>query len=575
MKRNILLLVGILILTSVVLVPSCRKEIYTDKDALEAMKEALKYKNDLEKEILALGLTNQLQLEGLRSQLSMKEYQTMDSLQKIGGKTAVSIQVYDITGNTTAMDGFSVTVNQNGQAKTLTTDANGFVVFPDFMYGSSSIVVFKTGFARASGIMAIGNSYMNNQQAVLVPVFPTESSTAKISGTLKAQLDLTTEAPEIVQDGIISLNFNYLWDLMGNPNSSIDADYGLVGLIYDGGFMQTVRTGADGKYEFKIPKTKYNIGYNFSVSTVQKKQKLLLGDYPVRLDTMKLDSVPVYFGYYPWASAVWDGDIGYSYNHGNFNEFTGLNINIEAPAGGQTPTAPATINWAHNDSTVVMWSFSKFAFGDGSSEFTHITQTPVFDFDQDLSKVEVVTPTAAALNIVNGKLISLYMTNGGTYKEYGRATGKIIPTQNTGTKFKFLEELSDDDAYNWSEDTLYQTAYAEATVILHGGKVKVAFDMSNDMTGHRKGKGYTAVPNVLFRLQTPVTGDSALTQANLKVNLLTGGSLSIDTLVLSSNYTSLTGFGVVANPIFSTYKKDGLMQNYYVNHWVTAIPHIK
>ena len=575
MKRNVLLLAGILILALVVLVPSCRKEIYTDKDALAAMKEAQKYKNDLEKELLALELTNQLQLDGLRSQLTLKEYQTMDSLQKIGGKTSVSIQVYDITGNTTAMDGFSVTVNQNGAANTLTTDANGFVVFPDFMYGSSSIVVTKTGFARASGIMSIGSSSMNRQQAVLVPVFPTESATAKISGTLTAQLDLTTEAPEAVKDGIISINFTNIWNILNNPNSSLDETYGLAGIIYDGGFMQTVKTGADGKYEFSIPKTKNNIGYDFSVSTIQKKQKLLFGDYPVRLDTMRLDSVPVYFGYDSWSSAIWDGNqIGYQYYDGwgaLVSEFPGLNINIEAPTGGQTPTAPASISWAHNDSTVVTWSFSKFASGDGGQEFTNITQAPVFEFDQDLSKVQVVTPTAGALNIVNGKLISMYMTNGGSYKEYGRATGKIIPTQNTGTKFKFLEQLTTDDATNWSEDTTYQTAVAKASVILHNGVVKVAFKTNNDWVTDftRKGKGYTAVPNVSFTLNTPLTGDSVLTQSNLRVNLLAGGGLSIDTLVLSK-YTSTTGFSITAQPDFATFKRDGVMHG--GNHYVIATP---
>jgi len=128
-KINVFLLAGILFLAILVLIPSCKKEIYTDADALAAMKEGLKYKNDLAKELATLELTNQLQLEGLRSQLSIKEMLAADSLNRIGAKTTVSVQVMDVTGTTANMSGFSVTVNQSGNATTLTTDANGLVVF--------------------------------------------------------------------------------------------------------------------------------------------------------------------------------------------------------------------------------------------------------------------------------------------------------------------------------------------------------------------------------------------------------------------------------------------------------------
>lgn len=600
-KVNLFLLAGIFSLAILVLIPSsCKKEIYTDADALAAMKEGLKYKNDLEKEMATLQLTSQLQLEGLRSQLSLKIMLASDSLQRVGAKTTVSIQVKDVTGNTTDLSGFSVTVNQDGKATTNSTDANGLVVFPNLVTGSSSIVVAKTGFARASGIMNVSDRYnrITNQQAVLVPVFPTTSAKAKIRGTLKAQLDLTTEALEVVQDGTVSLNFNNVMDILANPNSTLDPSVGLVGVVFDGGFMQTVKTGADGKYEFTVPQTINPIDYRFAVSTIQKQQKLLFGDYPYKLDPIMLDNMLTWFGYYQGSpEPVWD-NIGYYYNNGNLTSFAGLNIKIDAPAGGQTPTAAAVINWAHNDSTVVTWNFTTFAFGNGSSEFTNITQNPVFTFKPDLSRVKVITPAAGVINITNGKVISLNMTNGGVYKEYGRyfgSNGNIAPTQATGTTFRFFEQLSIDNALvngKIKGDTTYQTALGYTRpFVKNQGKVKIPFILNAKVVSWtRKGVGYTAVPNVEYKLRihTPggtgtetgngVSGDSTytFTQNDLKVNLLAGGGLSIDTLVAGTGkLPALKAINQIYTswaPIISTYKQDGAWGIYYASNYVSATP---
>ena len=591
-KINVFLLAGILFLAILVLIPSCKKEIYTDADALAAMKEGLKYKNDLAKELATLDFTNQLQLEGLRSQLSIKEMIASDSLNRIGARTIVSVQVMDVTGTTSNMSGFSVTVNQSGKATTLTTDANGLVVFPNFVTGSASVVVVKAGFARASGIMLIegGSNKETTQQAVIVPVFPTESAAAKISGTLTAQLDLTTEAKEVVKDGVVSLNFNDIWEIFDNPNSTFNGidDYGLIGVVYDGGFMQTVKTGVDGKYEFKVPKTQNPINYSLSVSTIQKKQKLIFGDYPNKLDTIKLDSMLTWFGYYPFdTKPVWD-QVRYSYRDvsGNpqYAEYAGVNIVIDAPKGGQKPTSPADITWVHNDSTVVTWSFTKFAYGNGSAEVTNITQAPVFVFEPDLDYVKVVTPAVGVVNINNGKLISLYMTNGGIYKEYGRSrspNGNVAPLTVGNPVFKFFEQLADEDVNGVVKgDTTYQTAIAKVRpAVKNQGKVKIPFKLTNDIAdGTRKGKGYTAIPNVEFKLRihTPggtgsesgsgVAGDSTyiFTKNDLGVHLLVGGGISIDTLVAgTSNLPALKDINQVYTtwtPIISTSKYNGAWQ---------------
>lgn len=543
---------GILFLSILVIIPSCKKEIYTDADALAAMKDGLKYKNDLAKELATLELTNQLQMINLQSQLSIKATLVGDSLSRIGAKTNVNVQVQDVTGSTADMSGFSVTLNQNGTAKTLTTDANGLVVFPDYLTGSAAIVVSKTGFARASGIVNITNAYydlITKQQAVLVPIFPTDAATAKISGTLQAQLDMTTADPEVVQNGIVSLNFSNVNNILANPNSTTTALqlYGLVGVVYDGGFMQTVKTGADGKYEFKIPKTKSNISYQLAVSTIQKEQKLLFGDYPYKLDSISVDTMKTWFGYYAnTINPIYDTKyLTFNYNYGTQQQFAGVNIKIGAPAGGQTPSEPADISWAHNDSTVITWSFTKFA--NYYNEYTNITQAPVFVYTPyDKTKVTEITPTKGTANITNGKLVSLYMTDGGVYKEFGRkfAGSNIAPSQAQDPVFKFFEQLSDEDQVNWATKITYQTAIAKATLGLNAsGKVTITFDLTTAPA--RKGGGYTAIPNVSVKFSTPHTTDTIINQSSLKVNLLTGGSLSIDPIVLPK-YTSTTGFVMTA-----------------------------
>lgn len=567
-KRFAFILAGILFLAISVLMPSCKEEIYTDEEALAAMKEGLKYKNDLQKELAALNLTNELQLLNLQSQLSIKEMKVSDSLARVGTKTVLSIVVKDVTGMTSDMTGFSVSVNQSGVMKTLTTDANGLVVFPDCISGYATFVVTKTGFARATGVLQIwGADYYKEttQQAIFVPVFPTDGPVAKISGTLTAQLDMLTEAKELFPGGVVSLNFDDIRDAFDLPNSDLDPDFGIIGIVYDGGFMESVKTGTDGKYEFKVPKTKNQIEYRLAVSTVQKKQKLLYGGSQYlyntnKLDTMRVDSLATFFGYWPWYSYPVNDYIGYTYNYGNGATFPGVNLTIDPPSGPNTPTSAASIGWAHNDSTVVTWSFTKFSYN-SNNEWTRITQAPVFVYTPyDKTKVTVVTPTAGVVDITNGKLNSLYMTNGGVYKEYGRSfspNGTVAPTQAQAPVFKFFEQLATEDMVNWAKDTTYQTALAvNAAPVLNQGKVKVPF------TVNRKGKGYTAKPNAEFklRIQTPGTGsgdtgdggtDSTYTY-NLSVNLTATKVMSIDTLVLPSTVTKIAQVHVLQSPIIST-----------------------
>lgn len=574
-KRFAFILAGILFLAITVLMPSCKEEIYTDEDALAAMKEGLKYKNDLAKELLDLQLTNQMQIMNLQSQIDKREMLFSDSLNRIGGKTSLNVQVSDVTGMTTDMSGFNVTVNQSGTAVTLQTNSDGLVIFPEFLQGSASVVVTKTGFVRTTGLMSIWGDYENHQQTVFVPVFPTDAATAKIDGTLKAHMDLLKEDPDLVEGAIVSLNFDNVWQMLNNPNSTIDEDYGLDGVIFDGGFMQTVKTGADGKYEFKIPKTKNTISYILSVATIQKPQRLLFGDYPKMLDSIMVDTMNTWFGYYPTSSTpIYDDELtGFYYDYGTWTSFAGVNIKIDAPTGGQTPTAAADIDWVHNDSTLVTWSFTKFVYGNGANEFTKITQAPIFEFKPNLTQVTVVTPTAGAVDITGGKLNSLYMTNAGLYKEYGRNTGWITPRTFANPSFKFFEQLSDEDVNGVvAGDTTYQTAIATTgAAVFNQGKVKIPFTMV------RKGVGYTAKPNfeVKIYLNTPpqaYTGDSiyTFTQADVNLNLLAGGKITVDTLVLPAVFKAANQVANWTNPIISTSKYNSTWQT-ESNYWtVTA-----
>ena len=450
------------------------------------------------------------------------------------------------------------------------------MIFPEFLQGSASVIVTKTGFVRTTGLMSIWGDYENNQQTVFVPVFPTDAATAKIDGTLMAHLDLLKEDPDVLEGAIVSLNFDYVWDILDNPNSTIDEDYGLDGVIFDGGFMQSVVTGADGKYEFKIPKTKNPIYYILNVATIQKPQRLLFGDYPKMLDSIMVDTMNTWFGYYPSSShPIYDEDYArYRYDYGTWTSFAGVNISIDAPTGGQTPTAAADIDWVHNDSTLVTWSFTKFVYGNGANEFTKITQAPEFAFSPNLSYVTVVTPTVGVVDITGGKLNSLYMTNGGLYKEWGRNTGWITPRTFANPSFKFFEQLSDEDVNGVvAGDTTYQTAIAvNGAPVLNQGKVKIPFTMT------RTGAGYTAKPNFEFKvyLHTPATpgptNDSlyTFTQADVNLNLLAGGKITVDTLVLPAVFKAADQVNSTVAPVISTSKYNSTWQT-EDNYWtVTA-----
>ena len=129
--------------------------------------------------------------------------------------------------------------------------------------------------------------------------------------------------------------------------------------------------------------------------------------------------------------------------------------------------------------------------------------------------------------------------------------------------FKFFEQLSTEDASNWATDTTYQTAIANVgTPVLVQGKVKIPFSMN------RKGKGYTAKPNFEFTvyLNTPPAAgayDSAytFTQANVNLNLLAGGMITVDTLVLPEVFKAVNQVYDWEDPVISTAK--------YNTSWMT------
>ncbi len=195
MKRTIINI--LLLFTSFLLIlSSCKKDDFTEKDALEAQ-------------------------------------QLFDLI----------VRVYD--GATLEKEGVSSaqvkTTDKEGEILSANTNADGIVVFNDVNIGENSIVIVKkSGYTSvATDIGYAPNNFREKQKTINVPIYSTSDSTkvAIVKGKLTIDTDVTNRKKEVVPEGTMVKVSRY------NNDDNVNA--------YDYSFIGT--TDAQGIYSIYVP----------------------------------------------------------------------------------------------------------------------------------------------------------------------------------------------------------------------------------------------------------------------------------------------------------------------------------
>jgi len=226
-------------------------------------------------------LTKQEQVLDLESSLAQQQARTNDSLLHVGGVIRYSVLVYSANNSagkkehTSGLQGASVAMEQNGQIITLTTDANGQVVFPNARIGNVVVTVSMAGYTTLNYHTSLdpgainfptttnGTTDLSNivrDVSTHAPIFALTGAAnmATIKGNATIDLDLTNVSREVVPAGtVVSAEINvtntfknlYFNDQTTTTNNS-------AGIIMQGSYesaISTATTDASGNYTLNVP----------------------------------------------------------------------------------------------------------------------------------------------------------------------------------------------------------------------------------------------------------------------------------------------------------------------------------
>jgi len=253
---------------------SCKKDEFTESDALKAQKDLLNYQDSIE--------------------------QVRDSLNHLGGIIQYSVSVVPVNGSgsflksahsTSGLNNAIVSVSQFGKVMVDTTGDSGIAVFYDLRVGTVSVNVRTTDYTSIDFIAEIlpendpnVNVYYNvlRYAATMVPVFSLTEGTSTIKGQLTYESDLTNFAPEpadsidvIAMIDVDDATFisNYFNQLNGSSLGKYNAE------IVQVAFTDLVAystTDANGNYSIEMPSTSDGLPIKLEVDDVAVDQQLLM-----------------------------------------------------------------------------------------------------------------------------------------------------------------------------------------------------------------------------------------------------------------------------------------------------------
>ena len=246
------------IIASGLALTSCEDD-FTEADAIAAQDSTLIALKRLENENAVA--ENELDAQ---QELAFQKYQ--DSLSAIGPVVSYSVNV--VAGGSSSSnarmasennaEGATVTLIQGGVERTATANANGVAFFNDLRVGQAIVTVTAedhTTVTYTTSLGEAGSGLNEDNVTTVIPILPltVEAGASEISGTIYAELDLTTEEPEFAEGAVIRATMDV--DAIANGYST-DFNNTLKGGIQSASYsdlIQTATVGADGKYSIVVP----------------------------------------------------------------------------------------------------------------------------------------------------------------------------------------------------------------------------------------------------------------------------------------------------------------------------------
>lgn len=279
-KLFIRLLVAFL---AVVFIYSCKKEEYTEEDALKAHKDYLNYQDSID--------------------------MVRDSLRHLGGIIQYSVNVVPLNGSSntfiscfggykgeTSSNGLAnatVSVSQHGKVIQATTTSSGIVVFYDLRVGTVSVNVQATGYSTIDYVAEIrpednydvSNYYdVLRYAATMVPMFSLTTGLATIKGKVTYESNLTNLAPENAKGieiiGMVDTDNPHFISNYLNPPPSASLEktkyYARIILAAFSGLVDTALTNSSGIYKLQLPSTADGLCVKIDISDAAVDQQLLM-----------------------------------------------------------------------------------------------------------------------------------------------------------------------------------------------------------------------------------------------------------------------------------------------------------
>lgn len=473
----------------------CKKDEFTEEDALQQQIHLINYTDSLER--------------------------VRDSLNHYGGIINYTVNVVS-AGNasfnksvTTGLDSVQITVSQYGKVVTKTTE-NGQAIFADLRIGTAVVTVHSDAYTNVDLVVdltpnpifpypttyaedtIVGNWYNQVRQAsTQVPIFPLTGATlSTIKGVVTYETNLLNNEPEVAEGveviGVIDIDdptfaANFLTTTPGFYAGVI------VKIAYSSVVSKTT-TDANGEYTLQVPSAADGLPIKVLVSELAEDQTLLLnskwGEYVFGEQTVR---------------TIFGSDVdGVTTNPSNLPRVAAAYVTFDSPTGTANlqPTVIATATAVISQSGIETIVINNPGSG--------YTQAPLAVVTGGGGQGASVTPT-----ISNGVVNGFTINNAGS----GYSTNPTVTLLYHGDPGAGIQATADVTmGYSVTDYTVTNggagyTSAPTVTVNSGAGSGATAQAVMNgyiaDLTLTSSGAGYTQAPSVIFENNNGGNGAAA------------------------------------------------------------------
>jgi hypothetical protein len=511
-------------LSMLVVMFSCKKEVYTEQDALQSLEN--KTINELKRDSLN-------HVAGIISYTVQVVPASDKSFLKV--VTASDKSLLKSAGGSFENDSAYVTVSQWGKTITKRVDKTGMASFEDMRVGTVSVSVNSTNFTsvdytaelipeRDSVTLVFYNTI--RYASTMVPVFSLKDNLATIKGQVTYENDLTNKTPEIAKNveiiGIIDVADAATFSDVYLPYNGTSTKYNNISSrdnikIYYSNYTGQIRqmaygnlafrttTDSVGNYSLKVPSSVQGLSIKLGVSEFADDQKLLLNTLNNE-QVAGLKTIRTFFSSQIRGGGTTPSDIPW---------VPGAYISFASPTGAVNlqPVTPATATAEIGESGIASISVTSTGAG--------YTQAPILTIPKGTGYNAIAAEAVATIS--NGKITGVTITNPGqgyTATDAPTITVKDVLVTATNPTPVFSYGIVD---FSLSSTTGHglQTAPSVTITSTKGSGATAEAVLSGYVSSvilNNGGTGYTEAPTVVFSSPsaglTGATGTAVMSTSN-------------------------------------------------------------